>query len=153
MDSQSNFDINKFNADFELATDLSKMKSKQLDEARLNKLNEEKKQKPIYELSVSEIIIGIKDAWFDLLDDLLQQRFSIDTFVRNNKLFYIGLTIVIVILILYLYDVFTEPAASPNKIVEIHHVYHNGNKQNMENSQTVVALNPVMLETSPSPED
>jgi hypothetical protein len=150
--SKSNFDINNFNADFELSSDLSKMKSNQLDEARLNKLNESKPPTPLYDLSISQILIGIKDAWFDLIDDLLQQRFSIDTFVRNNKLFYIGLTIIIVILILYLYDVFTNSeTVNTNKVVEIHHVYHG--KNIIPGAENTVALRPSMIETPGTSEE
>jgi hypothetical protein len=57
-----------------------------------------KDKKKIYEMSVGEILVGIKDTWFEILDDLLQQNFTLDIFTRGTRLFFIGLTLVLIII-------------------------------------------------------
>lgn len=122
--TSSNFDINKFNAEFERRKEEQTAKYRILDEARLAKLNVAPPPKKIYELSVGEIIIGVKDTWFNLLDDLLQKRFTLDTFTKNNRLFFIGLTVIVIVIIIYLYDMLTTDEPPKNNIKEIHHIYH-----------------------------
>lgn len=122
--NRGDFDVIEFNKRFEQEKELTKTRIKELEQERLNKLNVETKEKKITELTVVEILIGIKDAWFDLIDDLLQQRFSINTFTKNNRLFYIGATIAIIAIILYLYELFTtEPMPKEKKkIIQIYHM-------------------------------
>ena len=83
-------------------------------------------KKKIYQLSVGEILIGIKDTWFEIIDDLLQQRFSLSIFTKGNRLFFIGLTIAIIVLIVYLYEILTEDeeVKKETNIKEDHHIYH-----------------------------
>jgi hypothetical protein len=123
-DKDTDFDVQKFNNNFDKTKDLSKAKIKKLDDEKLNKLAVEDTYKNITEMTLFEILIGIKDSWFDLIDDLLQRQFSLNTFIKNNRLFYIGLTLIIVISILYLYEIIVDDVEVTNKkIVEIRHIY------------------------------
>ncbi len=117
-----------FNQKFEQTKELTKEIIKEKDRQRLENLNKETTERSITELSVMEILIGIKDTWFELIDDLLQKKFNATTFTMNNRMFFIGITIIIIAVLAYIYSLFTsdEPNNNENKIVKIYHVYQNG---------------------------
>ena len=83
---------------------------------RLERLNKQQIEKKPYQLSVAEILIAIKDSWFGIIDDLLQRQFYIETFIKKNRMFYIGLTIVIIAIIFYLYDTIIDNSINSNNI-------------------------------------
>lgn len=98
------FDIQKFNQEFEKKKELTKMYIGEIEQQRLQQLNQMEKPKKPYELTVAEIIINTKDTWFSLVSDLFQQKFYSETFTKDNRLFYIGLTIILTIIFVYLYN-------------------------------------------------
>jgi len=120
------FDVKKFNLDYDEYLKESTALAKRREEERLAILNKPPPKKKIYEMSVGEILVGIKDTWFEILDDLLQQNFTLDIFTRGNRLFFIGLTLVLIIIFVYLYNVFTDDDTpeQPKQLKEIHHIYH-----------------------------
>lgn len=133
FDVNDKFDINKFNAAFEKNIEATTQTNRDLESARLSKLNLQKPEVKPYELSFSQMLIGIKDTWFGLTDDLLQKQYYIETFTKQNRLFFIGLTIILIIIIIYLYDIIfasydenyiTQTNIAEKKIVEIHHIYY-----------------------------
>lgn len=129
-----NFSEADFNKKFEEDKELTKQLSKERERERLERLNIEKNQKTIAELSVVEILIGIKDTWFELIDDLLQGKFNTATFTKNNRLFYMGITIVLVVLVLYIYYFFSTEQINDNKnnkVIKIYHVYPNKYNSNI----------------------
>lgn len=145
------FDIKKFNADFDQEKADIKENVGKLEQARLAELNKEPPKKQIYEYSVAEIIIGIKDAWFDILDDLLQHRLSAETFLRDNRMFFVGLTVVIIVIILYLYDIITEEEEIKPipQIKEIHYIHHSASAppdKYMTHAENVVVLSAPTIE-------
>lgn len=72
-----------------------------------------------------EILINIKNTWFGLLDDLLQQKFYIETFTKNNRLLYLGLTIIIIALIVFLLNAMNENFDNnKKKIYQVHYIYY-----------------------------
>jgi hypothetical protein len=118
------FDAQKFNIEFEKSKNIKKAQTKSLEQERLAKLSSDETTLSITELTVSEILIGLKDSWFDLLDDLLQRRFDITIFTKKNRLFYIGVTLIIIIIILYVYDLLSDETEKDNtRVVEVHHIY------------------------------
>lgn len=133
FDVNDKFDINKFNAAFEQNIEATTQTNRDLESARLSKLNLQKPEVKPYELSFSQMLIGIKDTWFGLTDDLLQKQYYTETFTKQNRLFFIGLTIILIIIIIYLYDIIfasydetyiNQTNIAEKKIVEIHHVYY-----------------------------
>jgi hypothetical protein len=99
------FDLAQFNKDFDKSKD-QVMKSQIItDQKKLNELADAANlpKVSLYNLSIFEIIINTKNAWFNLLDDLLDQQFSLETFTKENRMFYVGLTIVFFASVLYLY--------------------------------------------------
>lgn len=108
--STKKFDLANFNKEFVFKKEKTQSQSKIKSEEKIKKLNKEANiiVKPLYKLSVSEIMFGVKNTWFDILDDILAQKFDNQLFVKNNRLFYIGLTIIIIVVILYIYNIFVE---------------------------------------------
>lgn len=102
------FDIGKFNDAFDQQKADQKEATKNNDEYKLRLLNSDVAPKSLYESTVSDILYGVKNTWFFLLDDLLQQKFTIYTFTRDNRLFFIGITLIVIALIVYLYNYFSE---------------------------------------------
>ncbi len=130
LSSKSKEDENKkFNLQFDKLKADSKEKYKKNQEDRLLKLNSEANipsDVPFYKKNIGQLFIGIKDTWFEILDDILDKQFSLKIFTKGNRLFFIGLTICIIGFILVLYDMFMNPSEdnTEKKKVEIHHVYH-----------------------------
>ena len=143
------YDLGKFNIAFDRSLNRSlnrtgeeTKQSQRLDD--LNKLNalaqgvasptsaEEKNNANVTNMSISQILINTKDALFNLLDDILEQRFETETFTRDNRLFYIGITILFFAIILYLYlmmsssdsnqDQTIKPTSQEN-VQKIYHIY------------------------------
>lgn len=125
------FDLQKFNKAFEQNKVQTSQINSSLESQRLAKLNSLAPPLKPYQLSFSELLVGIKDSWFELIDELLQSQFYIETFTKKNRMFYIGLTIVIIVIIIYLYDVIIgsiddiEPLVTEKKVIEHHYYYHN----------------------------
>ena len=141
------FNVKEFNVGFEQARDITKAKIREQDKERLEVLGKTTYQKKITDMSVGEILIGIKDAWFDLIDDLLQRKFSFETFTKNNRMFFFGLTVVIIVIVVYLYDMFTEDVQPEvnKKRIEIYHMNKNNKNNNSDDwvsdsERQVVAL-------------
>lgn len=104
--NQAYFSQVDFNQKFEQDKELTKQMIRNRERDRLEKLNENNTKKSIGELSVVEILVNMKDAWFETMDDLLSGKFNYDTFTKNNRLFYYGLTIIIVVIVIYISNLF-----------------------------------------------
>ena len=108
----------------------NKIRSKEKLEKLLEHYNgETETETPLYQKSIMELFIGLKNTWFDILDDILAGDFSINMITKNNRLFYIGLTIIIVAILLYIYNYFTQDDAIklPDKemtVVEKHYIHN-----------------------------
>lgn len=94
------------------------------DLQKRNAMKKFENRKSLFEQSTVQLAINTKDAWFELMDDLLDQQFTLDTIVKNNRLFYIGLTIFVISIILYLYDKSIDrPIVVQDNIQKIYHIY------------------------------
>jgi hypothetical protein len=136
----TNFDIMQFNQVFEEAKQEQNKVSRERESERLARLNREVPRKPLNELSTGEILIGVKDAWFGIIDDLLQAKFTMSTLTKENRIFFIGLTLIIIVIIMYLYNLFVEPVHPMPKNIEIHNIYKTNRFMN-DVGKNVVALN------------
>jgi hypothetical protein len=88
------------------------------------------KRKPFYKLNLLEMVIELKNTWFSILDELLAGNYSMSILIKNNRLFYVGLTILIISIILYIYDyaIDSDPLqkllnGGSGGVVEIRHIY------------------------------
>jgi len=130
---EKKFDVAKFNKEFEMQKESEKEKIKQKEEEKLRELNKVQGKKKLYQLTLYDIAIGIKTSLFELLDDLLEQRWSIDILTKNDRLFFIGITIFIIAIILYIYNMLTEWDDNPKVVTETHHIYYRDANQTLPN--------------------
>lgn len=124
--STGEFDIDRFNRYYEQYRERRKKEMYKRMKDRLDILNKVPPIIPIYDYSVGQILIGMKDSVFGVIDDLLKWEFvakstisyeegDVDTKVeideinvstniltKDNRMFYLGLLFVIISLILYL---------------------------------------------------
>lgn len=127
------FDTKKFNDSFLQLMDKNKQLNRELEDKKLAELNNSTITKHLYQSTLSELFSGVKTTWFGLLDDLLEFDFSFNIFTKNNRLFFMGLTFLVIGVILYLYNFFVmeEETIKPvEKIIEIHHNWPNDVQQN-----------------------
>lgn len=102
-DPNRRFDLKKFNKVFDINREISKRNQRVKDLEKLNELSRVDTMTSLYDLNISQILVNIKNTWFNLLDDILEQRFQLNTFTKENRLFYIGLTILFIAVIMYIY--------------------------------------------------
>lgn len=123
------FDLGKFNKVFERNKLLRKETQRIKEFNKLNELSDTTQtRQSLYDLSLLQIIVNTKNAWFNLLDDLLDQRFELNTLIRDNRIFYIGITILFIAIILYLYVMITQTNNndknnSNNNTSYVYHIY------------------------------
>lgn len=146
--SKKKFDLAQFNKDFDINKDRALKSQIITDQKKLNALADSANPPKVslYNLSLFQIIVNTKDAWFNLLDDLLDYQFNLDTFTKDNRLFYIGLTIIFFALVLYLYAmIITDQNTIKNdnvtdkdksEIKTIYNIYQYPVDQNKTQTQT-----------------
>lgn len=100
------FDIDKFNRDFDQYKDKRKEEEKEILDRKLAELNKPPDITPPYNLSVGQIMINMTESTFNTIDDILNFNISQDTLLKQNRLFYLGILLIIVALILYAYMMF-----------------------------------------------
>lgn len=102
------FEVDRFNRDFEQYAERRREVMDKKIKEKLDELNQPEPEPPIYDLPVGDILINTKDGLFNMLDDLLQFNFSWETFTKDNRLFFIGLTLVLIALFVYVYSMFVD---------------------------------------------
>lgn len=75
---------------------------------KLNELNNANDKIPLHKLPIGDILINTKDSLFELLDDLLQFKCDQETFTKDNRLFYIGIFLIMNVIFIFLYNAFFE---------------------------------------------
>ena len=75
---------------------------------RLKYLNNKQYKKSLTDLSISETLNGIQDSWFEILDDILNQQTIYESFSKDNRLYFVGITIFFFAFILYYYFIIFE---------------------------------------------
>jgi len=92
-------EVDKFNREFDQYKIRRDQTMKQELEDKLAELNKPNPPTPLYEKSVGEIVISTKDTILNMLDDII--KFTYDNFfTKDNRLFYIGLIIIMISLII-----------------------------------------------------
>ena len=104
-----NEDENKsFNQKFEEEQIQHKLLMRKAMQDKLNILNKANDKIPLHQLSIGVILINTKDSLFELLDDLLQFKYNREVFTKNDKLFYIGIFLIIIVIFIFLYNAFFD---------------------------------------------
>ena len=88
--SSRRFDLGQFNKIFDRNKEIAKDSQKINDLNKLNALSQKTVHSSLYDLTLFQIIINTKNAWFNLLDDLLDQKIELETLTTQNRMFYIG---------------------------------------------------------------
>jgi hypothetical protein len=92
------FDVRKFNKDFEkkLAEQRIKRQEEDLKKLHATEIIEPKK---IHELSLAEILARITNVIFDILSDFFIKGFKLEYLTKDDRLIYLGLCILFIIII------------------------------------------------------
>ena len=101
--NQNRFEVDRWNRDFEQYKERREKEKERKMKEKLDDLNKPDEKVPVYNLPLGQILINTKDALFGILDDLLQFQFEKETILKDDRLFYIGLILIIISLITYMY--------------------------------------------------
>lgn len=100
------FDIDRFNRDFDQYKTMRKQEMAELMQKKLDSLNAPQPEIPPYALSIGQVMINMKDAVFNTLDDIINFNFTRQAFLSDHRLFYLGLFFIIIALLVYFYFIF-----------------------------------------------
>ena len=103
-DKEKKFDNNAFEKEKIKQKNLYKQKISD----RLKYLNNKQYKKSLTDLSISETLNGIQNSWFEILDDILNQQTIYESFSKDNRLYFVGITIFFFAFILYYYFIIFE---------------------------------------------
>jgi hypothetical protein len=128
---------NKSNSDFNTYF-VANMKKQQTNEhekeqQELQKLNENNNN-DVHNNSIYDMLIGINDTFFGMLNDIITLNIGSDFFIKNNRMFYVGILLIIIAVFMlvynhfyemHFYDVLTEINTNKknNKIVNVYNIY------------------------------
>lgn len=130
-DVQQEFDIKKFNVNFDAMKTKIYAENEIVEARKLKELEDKNKlpKVPIYLQTPEEIIFNVKNTWFGIYDDVSHNGFQVQFLDKGDRLFYIGLTFLFFAFALYavyiLFD-FDESSKKENKEITIieKHFYH-----------------------------
>lgn len=95
-----------FNDLFDDTKTLQKEINKINDESRLTLLSEQANQeftsKPIYKYNFDDYKNGLQESMFGLLNDTINMPITSETFTKNNRLFFFGVCIVLLFVVIYI---------------------------------------------------
>ena len=103
-DNNKEFNIKLFNENYEKYKSKRENLVSELENTKLAELNNEQNNKQLHELTLPEILTGVKDSTFAVLDDVLQMKVTKETFLIENRMFFIGLLIIVLILLSYIFN-------------------------------------------------
>ena len=89
----------EFNDIFMEEIQKEKKQRKVNEELRLKKLDEKYKYK-LTELNLYDLFIGIKETWINLIYDVIYNGLYLGTLTKENRLFFIGLTLLLIIIVI-----------------------------------------------------
>ena len=94
-------DLGRFNIEFDKQLDNANYFQDIIDKDYLDTLN--KKENIIKKLSIYDILINIKDTWFDIINDLTNHKYDRTVILKDDRLFYVGLTLILYVVLTYLF--------------------------------------------------
>jgi hypothetical protein len=117
----TDFDSEQFNKDFDKNIKLQQEENNLKKLQKLNELNKEQEKPKLYEQSVRDTLIKMKDIVYELLDDILQGRFNKNTLTKNNRMYYVGIFLLIVVMLLHFVELVVHketPKVNQPNIIE-----------------------------------
>jgi len=94
------FDLNKFNQEYEDVQKRRQTIAAEKEKNELSLLNTVDYKKRLDQLTIGELAFSFKDSIFDTLTDALNLKFS----NSNNRIFYLGLLIILGVFIMYCFS-------------------------------------------------
>jgi len=101
--SNTKFDSKSFNADFVKANEEKKAQETKRDLDKLNAMNTVINEKKIGEMNVIELLHEWQYSIVGIINDLVHLRFTPETFTKDNRAFFFGVTIIIVCIFFFLF--------------------------------------------------
>tara|TARA_A100001015_G_C15031668_1_gene733641 strand:+ start:1514 stop:1888 length:375 start_codon:yes stop_codon:yes gene_type:complete len=114
----SQFDIREFNKKYEDNIQQKINLQKEKEQTRLKELSDPIYKKTLYDLSIGEILINLKNVVFNIFDDLQsfntfksflsifvkkdQLKSFLSIFVKKDRMFYSGLLSILIAIIMFL---------------------------------------------------
>lgn len=99
-------DIDHYSRDISQYSEIRKNDIKILIDRKLEDLNKQKPVELVYDLSIGQIIINLKDSLFNILDDVINLRLNSNTLTKENRLFYLGIFLIVLACIMFSYSFF-----------------------------------------------
>lgn len=100
------FDINLFNRLYNEFSEKKRTEQRAKDKETLEEKHKELIEgKQIKDMTLWEIFFNMKDSVNDLVTDLYQLKFEKDTFTKNNRLTYLGLFLIIIVFLFFVFDI------------------------------------------------
>lgn len=113
-----------FNKKFEEQKLQVKNRYKKKEKELNSKSNKLPPYTPIYSQNMWSMLVNLKNAWFDIMDDLLNGKFSWNIFSKDSRLFYVGLTFCIIAIVLFLLEYITnDEKETKGNVMEVRHIY------------------------------
>lgn len=121
--SGKKFDVVAFNKDFELIAKTQKEANKIKEAEKLQLLNQDIKEKTIMNMSINELLIDWKVSIDGILNDIQQRNISRTTLTRGNRLFHLGMTILLGVLFFYLMYTVISRGSNTSRVIKEYHTH------------------------------
>lgn len=117
------FDIAAFNKDFELIAKTQKEANQIKETEKLQLLNKEIKEKTIMNMSINELLVDWKVSLDGILNDIQQRNISRSTLTSGNRLFHLGMTILLGVLFFYLMYTVISRRTNTQRVIKEYHTH------------------------------
>ena len=110
--------LQKFNSKFEEDQQQRKMEIVRMEKEKLRRMNKKLKVKNIHDLTLGEILVNTKNAYLDIIIELLSFDYKdgISTiFTKENRIFYIGVSLLILSFFIYILSFIFDSGDTNNK--------------------------------------
>lgn len=108
--------LKKFNKDFEEKQKLRKMKIVDMERKKLKEMQKQKKVKNIHDLTLGEILVNTKDTYINIINELLDPKEGfLKIFTKENRMFYIGVSLLIISFLIYVISFVFDTDDNSNK--------------------------------------
>ena len=84
---------------------LEYVKHKEREKNNIDKLSYEMEDKSVSRLddqTIKQLMENTKKTWYDIMDDILDGNLSVGVFVDNDRMFYVGILVVIIVIFIYI---------------------------------------------------
>lgn len=98
---KNKFDIAAFNRDFENQMIAKKEEENKKDMEKLKEMNKEIYKKKISEMTTGEIIGEWQSSLTGMINDMIHLKFQPEILFSENRLFFIGITLLIIVILFY----------------------------------------------------